>query len=98
MQGSRDGFFKNLRAEARVLGHTDSVLAELRNSCELDSLRRSVERALRGNLQSCLAEKHAFQLHGSLSDSEAMTLKFGVNSSTFVFKENLKFLCTLIGR
>ena len=93
-----DKFFKNIQNEVCVLLNMKSVLDKLKSINMFGNIRKAFSQVLRTNLHSFLEDKFINLDVNSLSLTEKKDFKFELNSKTFVFKENLKFICMYISK
>lgn len=98
MKPAPDNFFKNVQSEVCVLLKMKTVLEKLKDTHTFDKIKHTFSHVLGVNLGAYLAEHSLSGPQAPLSHREARAAKFGINSKTFVFKENLKFICMYISR
>ena len=98
MQVYQDKFFKNIQAEVCVLLNMDSVLGKLKSIKMLNKIRNTFSKVMELELKSCISKRNLNLNTLNNQKSQLDITKFKINSNTFVFKENLKFICMYISK
>jgi hypothetical protein len=96
MKVHEDKFFKNIETEVCVLLNMKSILAKMKTKKTFQIIRDTFKQVLKVNLKSLFMEQLNAVDMTNFSSNEQNKFKFKLNSGTFVFKENLKFISMYI--